>query len=66
MSGKYEVISEELNGDHRTKDSYNTEKDMTEALEGGDWSGLVVLAIFDPQDNDVMEKYDQYIHDENH
>ena len=66
MAGKYEIISEVLSGDHRTKDSYETEEAMIDSLEHGDWSGVVILAIFDLSDNDVMENYDQYIHDENH
>ena len=62
----YVVISKDLSDNPCSKDVFQARENLVKALEEGDWSSFVILAVFDPQGIDVMEEFDEHIHDENH
>lgn len=62
----YQIVWGDLSGNEPNLSTYPSKEAMIDSLEKGDWNGGVILAIFDPKGNGLLEELDKHIHDENH
>lgn len=62
----WKVVWQDLSGNEPVEHSFHSREQLISNLDDGDWNGGVILAIFDPKGNGLLEELDKHIHDENH